>query len=259
MQGEKVLWWSWSNTGKGTRKVLDFCPWIQSKLSVMMLWARSPNFISASTFTVNTPWGSTGSPEDPFQTKPFHDEFNCILSKPFKTPVLFQAVRSLFKITWKLPSRDRENPIKNLKAQNHTTIQSFPFILTQPGFGVSFNKVFGSRIPSAVNSPTLFAVPSAWIQGLPGKSIWWLHGVSKHQRHSTAQRQQQGSGAQHALRLAWFRQVTKYLNLWYFSLPWKHSLHAPCTDSPKSWAFWHCYPTGNQPFQFQVPATVSYQ
>lgn len=85
----------------------------------------------------------------------------------------------------------------------------------------------------------LFAVPSAWIQGLPGKSTWWLHGVSKHQRHSTAQRQLQGSGAQHSLRLAWFRQVTKYLTLWCFSLPWKHNLlHAPCTDSPKSWAFW---------------------
>lgn len=97
----------------------------------------------------------------------------------------------------------------------------------------------------------LFAVPSAWIQGLTGKSIWWLHGVSKHQRHSTAQRQLQGSGAQHTLRQAWFRQVIKYLTLWYFSLHWKQNLHAPCTRSPKPWAFWqkashrHCYPTGN--------------
>lgn len=70
-------------------------------------------------------WGSTGAPEGPFQPKPFHDEFNCsLLSKPFKTPV--QAVRGLLKITWKPPSRDRENPIKKSKSPKSQSCTKLP-------------------------------------------------------------------------------------------------------------------------------------
>lgn len=124
MQGEKnsmvkvVKHWKWDQKGVGFLSldpVKTQCVEALSKL----IWYHICIYLHSEH------WGSTGAPEGPFQPKPFHDEFNCsLLSKPFKTPV--QAVRGLFKITWKPPSRDRENPIKKSKSPKSQSCTKLP-------------------------------------------------------------------------------------------------------------------------------------
>lgn len=146
--------------------------------------------------------------------------------KPFKIPTLFQAVRGLFTITWKAPSRDRENPRKK-KKKNHTAVQSFP-ILTWTGYAICFSKQgIWLQVSKCNEQPCTHtngdSLLSCQPKSSPCQENVFDDWTGQENTKGTVQYRDelQGSRVQHWLSY-WLdlARVTKYLTLWYFSLPW---------------------------------------